>query len=93
MYGFLFFAKNIGENFGKTTSKNLTVKYGPCMLAMLQKILDHAKESATDSFKTASKRAIQKAAKATGYLIGNEIADAVSRSYDSSVTKVSKNPQ
>ena len=93
MYGFLFSAKNMGENIGKNTSKSLTVKYSPCMLAMHQKILDHAKESATDALKTASKRAIQKAAKATGYLIGNQIADAVSRSYDSTVTKVSENSQ
>ena len=40
-------------------SKHLSVKYS-------QKLLDQDKQSATDSFKTASKRAIQKTAKATG---------------------------
>ena len=39
--------KNIGNNI----SKNLSSKYS-------QKLLDHAKQSATDVLKTASKRAI-----------------------------------
>ena len=38
-----------------------------------EKLLDHA----TDTFKTASKRAIQKTAETTGYLIGNDIADKI----------------
>ena len=60
-------------------------KYIPGMLAISQKLLDHAKQSATDVFKTASKRAIQKTAEATGDLIGNKIA--------SKIMKVSKNSQ
>ena len=67
-YGFLSFAKNIGENI----SKILSGKYG-------QKLLDHAKQSATDAFKTSSKGAIQKTVEATGYLIENKIADIVSK--------------
>ena len=47
------------------------------MLAIRKKPLDHAKQSATDVFKTASKRATQKTAKATVDLIGNKIAKAV----------------
>ena len=61
-YGFLPFAKNMG--------KSLSNKYG-------QKLLDSAKKSTTDAIKTASKRAIQKAAEATGDLIGNKIADEI----------------
>ena len=38
-----------------------------------QKILDTAKKSTTDAIKTASKRAIQKTAEGTGYLIGKEL--------------------
>ena len=57
-YGFLFFAKNMG--------KSVSIKYS-------QKLLDSAKKSTTDTIKTASKRAIQKTAKATGDLIGNKI--------------------
>ena len=61
-YGFLSFAKNMG--------KSLSSNYG-------QKHLDSAKKSTTAAIKTASKRAIQKAAEATGDLIGNKIADKV----------------
>ena len=56
-YGFLFFAKNMG--------KSLSNKY-------VQKLLDSAKKSTTDAMKTASKRAIQKAAEATGDLCFKE---------------------
>ena len=55
-YGFLSFAKNIGNKYGK-------------------KLFDTAKKSTTDVIKTASKRAIQKTAEATGDLIGNKITN------------------
>ena len=67
-YGFLSFAKNMG--------KNLSNKHG-------KKLLDSAKKSTTDAIKTASKRAIQKTAEATGNVIGSKIADKI--------TSVSKN--
>ena len=50
--------------------KSLSNRFG-------QKTLDSAKISATDVIKTASKRAIQKTAEATGDLIGNKIADKI----------------
>ena len=59
-YAFLSFAKNMG--------KSLSNRYG-------KKLLDRAKKSTTDALKTASKRAIQETAEATGDLIGNKIAD------------------
>ena len=59
---FLYFTKNMG--------KCLSNKYG-------QKLLDSAKKSTTDAIKTASKRAIQKTAEATGDLIGNKIPDKI----------------
>ena len=49
------FAKNMGKNIGKNTSKSLIAKYR-------QNLLDHAKESATYAFKTASKRRTQETA-------------------------------
>ena len=52
-YGFLSFARNMGINIGKNISKNLSSKYS-------QKLSHHAEQSATDAFKTASKRVIQK---------------------------------
>ena len=42
-----------------------------------KKLVDTVKKSATDAIKTASKRAIQKTAEATGDLIGNKIADKI----------------
>ena len=47
------FPENMGKNIGKNVSKNLNSKYS-------QKLHDHAKQFATDVFKTASKKAIQK---------------------------------
>ena len=52
------------------TSKNLSGKYS-------QKLLDHAKQSVTDSLEIASKRAIKKTAEATGDLIGNKTSDKI----------------
>ena len=52
---------------------------------MCQKILDHAKQSATDALKTIPKRVIQKTAEATGDLIGNKIFNKI--------TRISKNSQ
>ena len=83
---FWYLAKTMGKNDDKNISKYLSGKYS-------QKIINHAKQSATDVLKTASKRVIQKTAEETGNVIGNEIADAVAKSYDGKITKVSKNPQ
>ena len=53
-YGFLSFAGNMDRNIGKNIIKMfLSSKYS-------QKLIDHAKQSATDALKTASKRVIQK---------------------------------
>ena len=67
----LYFTKNMGKNIIKDIGKNVTGSYSPGMLAMHQ---IHAKQSATDAFKTASKRTIQKTAEAAGDLIDNKIA-------------------
>ena len=56
---------------------NLNNKYG-------QQLVDSAKRSATDAFKIASKRAIQKTAEATGDLVGNTTANKI--------TSISKKP-
>ena len=44
---------------------------------MEKRLVDTAKKSTADAIKTASKRAIQKTAGATGDLVGNEIADKI----------------
>ena len=80
------FAKNMGKNIGKYIVKNLSGKYS-------QKLLGNAKQSATDTCKNSSKRAIQEAAKATGDFVSNKITDAIAESYDGKITKVSRNVQ
>ena len=50
-HGFFSFVKNMGGNIGKNISKKLSSKYS-------QKRIDHAKQSATDALKIASKRRI-----------------------------------
>ena len=57
-YSFLSFAKSVG--------KNLSNEYSP-------ERLDSVKKSTTDAIKTASKRAIQKTAEATGDLIDKKL--------------------
>ena len=49
----------MGWNIGKNVSKNVSSEYVPGLLAVHQKLLDHAKQSAADSLKTSSKKAIQ----------------------------------
>ena len=63
------------KNLSRDISKYVSGKYS-------QKLLDHARKSAADALKNASNRVIQKAVEATGDLIGNKIADRI--------TKVSK---
>ena len=68
-YRFLSFAKNMGKSLSNKTG---------------QKLLDSAKKSTADAIKTASKRAVQKIAEATGGIIGNKSADKI--------TSISKKP-
>ena len=51
-------------------ARSMSNKYG-------KKFVDTAKKSAIDAIKTASKRAIQKTAEATGDLVGKKIADKI----------------
>ena len=44
-----------------------------------RQLLDHGKKSAVDAFKTASKRAIERIAEATGDLIDNKIANRITQ--------------
>ena len=70
-------------------AKNMSNKHG-------QKLSDTAKKSTTNTIKTASKRAIQKTAEATGDLVDNKIADKItsaskkSRDEESSPIEVNK---
>ena len=71
-YGFLFFAKNVGKDIGNGISINTSSKH-------FEIFLDHAKKSATDAIKTASKSAIRKSADIPSDFIGNKIADKITK--------------
>ena len=58
----------IWEKKSKNINKSLSSIYS-------QKLSDHARQSAVDTLKSSSKRAVQETAKATGDLIADNIAD------------------
>ena len=64
----------MGKNIGKNISKSLSGIYN-------QKLLHHPKQSATDAPKKSNwrRRATQKTAEETGDLIGNEIANKITK--------------
>ena len=62
-------------------AKSMSNKYG-------KKLVHTAKTSAIDAIKTASKRAIQETAEATGDLVGNKIADKITSVSEKSTKKL-----
>ena len=62
----------MGQYMRKNISKFLTGEYG-------QKLLDPSKQSATDALKTSSKKFIQKTAEGTSDLVGNKIANKITK--------------
>ena len=78
--GFMSFAKNIGNKHGKKlfdksmdVGKTYGKKYG-------NKLLDNSISTGKDFAKIAGKKVLTKSAEATGYMIGNKIADKITRS-------------
>ena len=74
--GFMSFARNIGNKYGKKifdVSKSMKKKYG-------KKILDNSLSAGQDFAKIAGKKVLTKSAEATGDLIGNKIADRITKS-------------
>ena len=77
--GFMSFTKNIGSKYGKKlfdksidVSKNMSNKYG-------RKLLDKIMDAGKDFAKKAGKKVLDKSAEATGEMIGNKIADRITR--------------
>ena len=75
--GFMSFARNIGNKYGKKifdksldVGKSMKNKYG-------KKILDNSLSAGKDFAKIAGKKVLTKSAEATGDLIGNKIADRI----------------
>ena len=70
----------MGKNIGENISKSLR---GKCSL----KLLDFAKQFATDVFKTPSKREIREKSETTGDLIGDKISIKIRKSFKKFTTK------
>ena len=78
--GFMSFARNIGNKYGRKIfgrsldiGKSMKKKYG-------KKILDNSLRAGKDFAKIAGKKVLTKSAEATGDLIGNKIADRITKS-------------
>ena len=78
--GFMSFAKNIGNKYGRKifdrsidVRKNMSNKYG-------RNILDKSIDAGKDFVKIAGKKVLHKSAEATGEMIGNKVADRITRS-------------
>ena len=87
-YGFLSFARNFGNKYGKKlmntaikTGANFNSKYG-------KKLTDTATKTGKDFAAIAGKKIVYKSAEATGDLIGNKIADKIT-----SASKKSQNEE
>ena len=78
--GFMSFAKNIGNKHGKKLfDKSIDVgkKYGK---KYCNKLLDNSISTGKDFAKIAGKKVLTKSAEATGDMIGNKIADKITKS-------------
>ena len=74
--GFMSFARNIGNKYGKKifeVGKSIKNKYG-------KKIFDNSLSADKDFAKIAGKKVLTKSAEATSDLIGNKIADRITKS-------------
>ena len=70
------FAKNIGNKYGKKIfdkSIDISNKYG-------REILDKSMDAIKDFAKIAGKKVLHKKAEATGEMIGNKVADRITKS-------------
>ena len=86
-YGFLSFARNFGNKYGKKlmnsvikTGTNFNSKYG-------KKLTDIAIKTGKDFATIAGKKIIHKSAEATGDLVGNKIADKITNASKKSHNK------
>ena len=78
--GFMSFAKNIGNKYGKKIFDK-SIDVGKSMKKnMVKKILDNSVRAGKDFAKIAGKKVLTKSEQATGDLIGNKIADRITKS-------------
>ena len=77
--GFMSFARNIGNKYGrKIFDKSIDVSKS-MKKNMLKNILDNSLSTGKDFAKIAGKKVLTKKAEATGELIGNKIADRITK--------------
>ena len=77
--GFMSFVKIIGNKYGrKIFDKSIDV--GKYMTKKCKKILDNSISAGKDFAKIAGKKVLTKSAGATGDMIGNKIADRITKS-------------
>ena len=78
--GFMSFARNIGNKYGKKIIDK-SIDVGKSMKKnMVKKILDKSNDAGKDLAKIAGKKVLTKSAEATGDFIGNKIADRITKS-------------
>ena len=88
-YGFLSFAKNFGNKYGKKLM-NTTIKTGTNFNSIYsKKLTDTAIKTGKDFATIAGKKIVHKSAEATGDLIGNKIADKIT----AKPSKISQNEE
>ena len=75
-YGFLSFARNFGNKYGKTLM-NTAIKTGTNVNSKYGKKTDTAIKTGKDFVMIAGKKIVHETAEATGDLIGNKIADKI----------------
>ena len=81
--GFMSFAKNIVNKYGRKIfdkSTDVSNKYG-------RKILDKSMDAGKDFAKIADKKVLQKSAEPTGEMMGNKVADRITKSSRNKVQK------
>ena len=85
--GFMSFARNIGNKYGrKVFDKRLDV--GKSMKEKYdKKILDNSLSAGKDFAKIAGKKVLTKSAEASGDMIGNKIADRITKSTRNKIQK------
>ena len=77
--GFMSFARNIGNKYGKELFDK-SIDVGKSMKKNGKKILDNSLSPGKDFAKIPGKKVLTKSAEATGDLIGNKIADRITKS-------------
>ena len=78
--GFMSFAKNIGDKYGRKIFDKIIDVGNSMKKKYCKKILDNSLSAGKDFAKIPGKKVLSKSAEATGDMIGNKIADRITKS-------------